>query len=192
MRKKMEHTVSSNILKRQFQQIVPFKAFCTDITYLRFLGGFVYVSVVKDVASGEAVAWNVSLYMDMVLVIETIKNLPQELCKDALIHSDQGFQYTSSSYIEILRELGMIQSMSEKGKCLDNAPIESFFGHMKDELDYKSCKTFEDLRLRIEEYMRYYNYERKQWTRNKMTPVEYRNHLLSEEPGFGVSKVSTF
>lgn len=192
MRKKMEHSVFPNILQRRFHEIIPWRVFCTDITYIRFLKGFVYVSVIKDIASGEVVAWNVSLCIDTILVVETIKKLSQELCKDSLIHSDQGFQYTSPSYIEIVKELGMIQSMSEKGKCLDNAPIESFWGHMKDELDYKSCKTLEDIRLRIDEYMRYYNYERKQWTRNKMTPVEYRNYLLSEKPGFGVSKVSTF
>ena len=73
----------------------------------------------------------------------------------------------------------MVQSMSGRGSCIDNAPIESFFGHMKDELDYQSCTSFEELRLRIEEYMRYYNCERKQWARQKMTPVEYRNHLLA-------------
>ena len=74
----------------------------------------------------------------------------------------------------------MVQSMSDKGSCIDNAPIESFFGHMKDELDYKSCATFKELLLAIEEYMRYYNYERKQWTRKKMAPIEYRNHLLTQ------------
>jgi len=74
----------------------------------------------------------------------------------------------------------MIQSMSGKGSCIDNAPIESFFGHMKDELDYKSCNSYDELRLKIEEYMRYYNYERKQWTRKKMTPVESRNYLLAQ------------
>ncbi len=73
--------------------------------------------------------------------------------------------------------------MSRKGKCIDNAPIESFFGHMKDELDYNSCQSFEQLRLAIDEYMRYYNHERKQWTRNKMTPVAYRDHLLTKVEG---------
>ncbi len=69
--------------------------------------------------------------------------------------------------------------MSRKGNCLDNAPMESFFGHFKDEVDYKSCKTFEELKLKISEYMDYYNNERKQWTLKKMTPVEYRTHLLA-------------
>lgn len=83
----------------------------------------------------------------------------------------------------MVKELKMIQSMSGKGDCIDNAPIESFFGHLKDELDYQSCISFDDLRLAINEYMTYYNYERKQWTRNKMTPVQYRNHLLARDAG---------
>jgi len=77
----------------------------------------------------------------------------------------------------------MNQSMSRKANCIDNAPIESFFGHMKDELDYKSCRSFSELFLKIEKYMKYYNYERKQWTRNRMAPVEYREYLLSQGHG---------
>jgi len=72
----------------------------------------------------------------------------------------------------------MVQSMSRKGNCIDNSPMESFFGHFKDDVDYKDCKTFEELNLLIEKYMQYYNYERYQWNLKKMTPVQYRNHLL--------------
>lgn len=101
------------------------------------------------------------------------------LFENIMIHSDQGFHYTNPLYIKQIKELGMVQSMSRKGNCIDNAPIESFFGHLKDEIDYKSCKTFEQLHSLIEEYMGYYNNERQQWELKKMTPVEYRNHLLS-------------
>jgi len=183
MKKRLEHRIFPNKLQREFNQIIPFKVFCTDITYIPFLQGFVYVSVIKDIASGEVVAWNASLYLDMNLVTETIRCIPSSLCENVMIHSDQGFHYTNPSFIEIVKELKMIQSMSGKGSCIDNAPIESFFGHMKDELDYKSCTSFEGLRLAIEEYMRYYNYERKQWTRNKMAPIEYRDHLLAQSQG---------
>jgi transposase InsO family protein len=175
----MKHRIFPNKLEREFHQIVPFKVFCTDITYIPFQKGFVYLSVIKDIASGEVVAWNLSLYLEMTLVIDTIKNLRLDSYEDIMIHSDQGSHYTNPTYIEIVKDLKMIQSMSGKGKCIDNAPIESFFGHMKDELDYKACRSFEELHLAIEEYMRYYNYERKQWTRKRMTPVEYRNHLLA-------------
>jgi putative transposase len=179
MKKSMEHRIFPNKLQREFHQVVPFKVFCTDITYIPFESRFAYLSVIKDVASGEVVGWNLSLYLEITLVTETIKSMRLDSYEDILIHSDQGFHYTNPRYIELVNELKMIQSMSAKGKCIDNAPIESFFGHMKDELDYQSCKTFEELRLAIDEYMRYYNYERKQWSRKKMSPVEYRNHLLS-------------
>lgn len=179
MKKNLEHRIFPNKLQREFHQIVPFKVFCTDITYIPFCSRFVYLSVIKDIASGEVVAWNMSLYLEMTLVTNTIKNMRLESYENIMIHSDQGFHYTNPSYIDMVRELKMVQSMSAKGKCIDNAPIESFFGHMKDELDYKYCKSFEELRFTIEEYMRYYNHERKQWTHKKMTPVEYRNHLLA-------------
>ena len=98
-----------------------------------------------------------------------------------MIHSDQGFHYTNPEYISTVAELGMIQSMSRKGNCIDNAPMESFFGHLKDEVDYQDCRTFAELDLRVEEYVKYYNQERKQWELKKMTPVAYRNHLLTRQ-----------
>ena len=179
MKKTMEHRIFPNKLKREFFQLIPYRVFCTDITYMRFSGSFVYLSVVKDIASGEVIAWYLSMTLEMTLVTETLNAIKPETCENVMIHSDQGFHYTNPSYIEIVNGLKMDQSMSGKGNCIDNAPIESFFGHMKDELDYRSCKSFEELRLKVDEYMRYYNHERKQWTRNKMTPVEYRNHLLT-------------
>lgn len=180
MKRRLKHRIFSNKLDRQFHQIIPFKTFCTDITYIPLLERFVYLSVVKDIASGEVLAWNASAHLDLPLVLETIRNMPQYLSHNAMIHSDQGFHYTNPSYIKIVNETGMIQSMSGKGSCIDNAPIESFFGHMKDELEYRSCKSFNELYLKIREYMRYYNYKRKQWTKRKMTPVEYRNYLLNQ------------
>jgi putative transposase len=180
MKKSLEHRVFPNILQREFNQPIPFKVFCTDITYIPFESKFVYLSVVKDIASGEVISWKLSRGLDMQFVINTISNMEQFNCDGAIIHSDQGFHYTNPAYIKAVSNLGMIQSMSAKGKCIDNSPIESFFGHMKDELDYKSCQTFTELCLKIDEYMRYYNNERKQWARNKMTPVEYRNHLSNQ------------
>jgi transposase InsO family protein len=88
--------------------------------------------------------------------------------------------YTNHAYRDLIKSRSMIPSMSARGVCLDNAPIESFFGHLKDEIVYdKKNATYNELRLIIDEYMRYYNYERKQWTRNRMTPVAYREYLLA-------------
>ena len=178
-KKNLAHRTFPNQLQRQFKQTVPFKFLCTDITYIPFRDKFTYLSVVKDIASGEVVAWNLSLYLDMALVTDTVKKMSLKSYDNTMIHSDQGFHYTSLSYINILKEYNIIQSMSAKGKCIDNAPIESFFGHLKDELDYRSCQTYDELYCKIDKYMAYYNNERKQWSRNRMAPAEYRKYLLA-------------
>lgn len=182
MKKTLEHRTFENKLNRKFTQNVPLRTFCTDITYIPFNHRFAYLSVVKDIASGEIMAWNLARHLEMGLVINTMEKLEKNdhglSLEEILIHSDQGFHYTNPAYIQKIKKLKMIQSMSRKGNCIDNAPIESFFGHLKDEVDYKSCKTFEELYSLIEEYMRYYNNQRQQWELKKMTPVDYRNHLL--------------
>jgi transposase InsO family protein len=177
MKKTAEHRTFENQLDRQFSQTIPHRVFCTDITYIPFNNRFAYLSVIKDIATGEIVAWFLLPYITMELVLKTIEQMKPY--QSALIHSDQGFHYTNPEYIAKVNALEMIQSMSGKGNCIDNAPVESFFGHLKDDVDYKNCKTFEEMRLLIENYIRYYNHDRAQWSRNKMTPVEYRDHLLA-------------
>ncbi|MCW1930112.1 MAG: IS3 family transposase [Candidatus Kerfeldbacteria bacterium] len=189
MKKRLEHRIFPNKLQRMFDQSAPYTVFCTDITYIPFQSVFAYLSVVKDIASGEVVAWHLSRGLEEDLVLQTLTQMPQ-VHEDALIHSDQGFHYTNPQYIAAVEALGIVQSMSGKGSCIDNAPIESFFGHLKDELDYQSCTSFEELRSRIDEYMRYYNCERKQWTHNKMSPIQYREHLLTKSSvGVGFQSV---
>jgi len=118
----------------------------------------------------------------MDIALRTIENLKQNQIipsfNGVLIHSDQGSHYTNPDYSRMVKKLHMVQSMSRKGKCIDNAPMESFFGHFKDDIDYKDCRTFEDVRVAIAKYIEYYNNDRQQWNLKKMTPVEYRNHLL--------------
>ena len=184
MKKSMESRTFENQLERVFEQNTPSKVFCTDITYIPFNHRFAYLSAVKDIATREIVAWNLAGHLEMGLVIDTIERPEQNggALKEAMIHSDQGFHCTNPRYIQRIQELKMVQSMSRKGNCIDNAPIESFFGHFKDDVDCKDCKTFEELYSLIEEYMEYYNNGRRQWELKKMTPVEYRNHLLGCAP----------
>jgi len=185
MKKTLEHRVCENLLDRNFFQTFPYTVFCTDITYIYLNHRFVYLSVIKDIATGEIVGWNLSRNITMELVLDTLTHMRNNLSylslKDIMIHSDQGFHYTNPRYQEKVRSFEMMQSMSRKGNCIDNAPIESFFGHFKDDIEYKECKTFEDLYLIIEQYMKYYNHERQQWGLKKMTPVKYRDHLLGQE-----------
>jgi len=182
MKKTNEHKIFENKLNRDFKQNTPFKVFCTDITYLPYNGRIAYLSVIKDISSREIISWNMSQHLEMDIVMNTLekmKNNPAILSlENILFHSDQGFQYTNPLYINSVKEMNMIQSMSRKGNCIDNAPMESFFGHFKDDVDYKNCKTYEELKTLVDEYMNYYNNERYQWGIQKMTPVEYRNHLL--------------
>jgi len=182
MKKTKEHRTFENILDRNFNQATPFRAFGTDITYLPFNHRMAYLSAVKDFASGEIVAWDVSQHIEMDIVLNTVNNMKQNKnissFTNILIHSDQGAHYTSPQYINMIKELNMVQSMSRKGNCIDNAPTESFFGHFKDDVDYADCKSFEELKEVIRNYIHYYNNERQQWNLKKMTPVEYRNHLI--------------
>lgn len=182
MKKTEEHKTFENKLNRNFKQTEPFKVFSTDITYLPYNGKIAYLSAVKDLASKEAVAWNLSQHLQMDIVLDTLKKIEENpeisASDEIMIHSDQGFHYTNPQYADRVKGMGMVQSMSRKGNCIDNAPIESFFGHFKDDVEYKDCKTFEELKIKVDEYMNEYNNERHQWGIQKMTPVEYRNHLL--------------
>lgn len=179
-----EHRTFPNILNRQFDQQIPYKTYCTDITYLYYgKGRRAYLSVLLDLASGEVVEYYVSprITMDLSLGLlsKIVKSRGIHFLEGSLIHSDQGGHYTHPEYSKSLRRMKVTQSMSRKGNCLDNAPVESFFGHMKDELDLWKYRTLEGLTEMIDEYMFEYNNFRFQWTKGKMAPVEYRNHLLS-------------
>lgn len=165
--------IADNILNRQFRLNIANRAYSTDVTYLITKNNRYYLSVIKDLCTKEIVAYNVSDKHDLALILETLEQMPKQ--NNAIMHSDRGGLYTSFQYIQKLKELNLIRSMSRSGNCLDNAPIESFFGHLKDEIEYKKCKTLDEIRAKIDEYMYYYNNNRYQWGLNKMTPLEYKN-----------------
>ena len=178
-----EHRVVPNKLNRQFKQNVPGKVLLTDITYMPYGNGKIaYLSTIKDSSTNEILSHYLSQSLAIEIVTRTIDKLVQfksfKLHKDAFIHSDQGSHYTSPIFQKLLKKNNLDQSMSRRGNCWDNAPQESFFGHMKDEIDYKSCNTFEELQLLIDEYIDYYNNFRYQWNLKKLTPIQFRNQLL--------------
>lgn len=178
-----EHTTLPNQLNRQFKQNVPGKVLLTDITYLFYgKGKKAYLSTVKDSSTNEILAYHVSDRITLDIATDTLfklkNNRQVKLAKDAFIHSDQGFHYTSPIFQRLVQKCGLGQSMSRRGNCWDNAPQESFFGHFKDEAAIKPCETLEQLKREIKSYMTYYNHYRYQWNLKKMTPVQYRNHLL--------------
>lgn len=172
-----EHSVAENLLKRDFVPLTKRTLFSTDITELHYLGGKkAFLSAIKDLATNEIVHYTVGPRPTIDIVTQnlegTFKKFPSEIRKKMIIHSDQGFQYTGLAYRSKLAKLGIRQSMSRKGNCLDNAPIESFFGHLKDEVGYRSCKNFGEVKRMIEKYMNYYNNERPQWVLKQKTPAE--------------------
>jgi transposase InsO family protein len=173
-----EHRSFRNILNRNFSWKTPFTQLWTDISYLYYNGTKSYISILKDMVSWEVVSHKVSNNLWLDFVIETIKNASHKLKNWSIIQSDQWWHYTHPTYSNKLKELWVIQSMSRKWNCLDNAPTESFFWHMKDEINLENIHSFQELEIYINNYIFHYNYNRPQWNRKKMTPVQYRNHLL--------------
>ena len=178
-----EHRIIPNLLERNFTQGQPRKVLLTDITYLPGKNGFMgYLSTILDGETKEILAYSVSDRIKLDIALETVNDLmtkhSHSLPEDCLIHSDQGSHYTSPTFQKLVMECGIAQSMSRRGNCWDNAPQESWFGHLKDEIHYHDCESLAELKLIIDEYIHYYNRERAQWHLKKLTPVQYRNQLL--------------
>ena len=118
-----------------------------------------------------------NLRVDFVIrtVEELIRKHKAMLDNTTIVHSDQGCHYTSHAFIEKLREADFVQSMSRKGMCWDNAPQESFFGHMKDDIrnEIDKCQLFEDVQAIVDDWIDYYNNDRYQWDLLKLSPKEY-------------------
>ena len=176
--------VAPNVVARQFRQ-APRKVLLTDITYLFFKNGRCYLSTILDACTHEVLAYRASLSLRVDFVLDTVDQLILEhgcsLDDAAVIHSDQGCHYTSYAFIQKLKDAAFVQSMSRRGNCWDNAPQESFFGHMKDEIAavIADCPTFDDVSARLDDWMDYYNNDRGQWDLLKLTPREYYRYALT-------------
>jgi putative transposase len=172
--------IPENIINRQFSVMTPYRFAGTDVTYLWIpkQQRFAYLANVRDMATSEYLGWDVSYMNDQVLADGAV--LDMEKHTNLIVHSDRGGTYTSAHFQNaILKANGITPSMSRKGNCIDNAPTESGHGHLKDWLELEHCTTLEDIRAEVSRVIHYFNEERPQWHRKKMTPVEYRNHLLS-------------
>ncbi|MCE2211622.1 IS3 family transposase [Streptococcus thermophilus] len=169
-------------VNRNFTATAPNQKWCTDVTFLKY--GFsciAYLSAIKDLYDGSIVAYVVGQFNDNELVLETLRKA-QKANPNAtpLIHSDRGSQYTSKDYYRLTTQYQMTRSMSRVGKCIDNAPIESFFGHFKTECyDLKKYKTFEELVSDIDAYIYFYNHQRFQERNNGLAPLEMRNKAVA-------------
>ncbi len=168
---------------RDFQTTGCNEKWTTDITEFHIAAGKVYLSPIMDMHNREIISYNISTRPDFRqiegMLEQALAKYPD--LKGLVFHSDQGWQYQMWSYHKILKEHGIIQSMSRKGNCLDNAPMENFFGRMKNEMFYGheyEFETIEQLTKEIEEYIHYYNHERIQIKLKGLTPVQYRYQSL--------------
>jgi transposase InsO family protein len=181
--------VAPNLLNREFRAHGARKVLLTDITYIPRKSGEVqkysYLSVIMDAFTREVLAYVLSISLEVDFVLETVSllmaNHGSELQTDALIHSDQGCHYTSHKFQEIISNAALRQSMSRKANCWDNAPQESLFGHMKDEIHIHSYDNHKDILQKVDDWMDYYNRERYQWSLAKLSPVEFYRYLTTGE-----------
>lgn len=183
--------VAQNLVNREFEKHGPGKIILTDITYLFYNHGkCIYLSVMKDAYTKQVLAHaqSVSLKVDFVLVtvILLMEKHGDILAENPWVHSDQGGHYTSVRFLQLLKDSELTRSMSRKANCWDNAPQESFFGHMKDEIDLSGCKTPGDVRIVIDDYMDYYNSDRYQEHLGGLSPNEFANYLKT---GFNPLKI---
>jgi len=183
------HHIHDDHVKRNFKSGRPFAVLLTDITYFRFgkrnKRGF--LSAIKDSQTGEIVSRAASTSLKMDFVIETLDNLTKhplfDESNDMIVHSDQGSHYASNDFRDFLKLYGITQSMSRRGNCWDNAPMESFFGTYKDHVDLSDCETIEESLKKIDHFLDYYNNYKPQRTLDRLSPIQYRNILITKQKG---------
>lgn len=175
--------VADNLLNREFEDHGPRKVLLTDITYIPYHDTRCYLSTILDAYTKQILSYVLSNSLEVDFVLKTINQLVENhdvsLDCETLIHSDQGSHYTSLKFIQIVKDSGLRQSMSRRGNCWDNAPQESFFGHMKDEVDLSGCGCFSDVCSVIDDWMDYYNNERYQWDLAKLSPNEFYDYCIT-------------
>jgi len=175
--------IAPNLIDRQFDIKRPNTVWLADITYVGTAEGWLYVAAVKDMATCEIVGWSMdtslhSVLAERALLMAIQRHRPP---KGLIQHSDRGVQYASGPYRKILADHKLVASMSRKGNCLDNAPMESFFGSLKNELVHRArFKTRDEARRAIFEYIEvWYNRQRRHSSLGYVTPEQARRNFAS-------------
>ena len=170
-----------NLWKQDFHSARPNQKWATDISYIQTMQGVLYLSIIRDLYDNSIVAYKTGTQQTVNLVLDTIRaaKRKEKVTAELQLHSDQGFQYTSQAYFKLTKAYHITPSMSSKGNPYDNAMAENFFSILKTECIYRvKLKTFEEARLLIGEYIRFYNNERIQ-TKTKLTPLEKRSQFTA-------------
>ena len=170
--------IAPNRLERDFTATKPNQKWVTDVTEFKAKdGNKVYLSPILDLFNNEIVSYTLSYSPNWAQVEKMLKLAVKRLDKTSgsILHSDQGWQYQMAAYRQILAEHGIIQSMSRKGNCLDNAAMESFFGRLKTECFYgREFNTREEIVNAVRDYLDYYNHRRIQLKLKGLSPIQYR------------------
>lgn len=182
----IEAAIAPDLVKREFETRGPRAVLLTDITYIISSNTpRCYMSTIIDACTKELLAWTLSDNLRLDFVIEMMDNLVRDhgssLSAATVVHSDQGSHYRSVKFSTLVKDLELQQSMSRRANCWDNAPQESFFGHMKDEIDISWCTSFEDVYSVVSAWADYYNNDRYQWDLAKLSPKEYYEYLKTGE-----------
>ena len=169
--------IAANVLERDFTAKAPNRKWATDVTEFKIGDRKAYLSPILDMYNGEIISYTISDSPDLRMVMNMVnsairKAKPQE---GLVLHSDQGWHYQHTQYQMALKRNGIIQSMSRKGNCLDNAMMENFFGIMKSELLYlQEFKDMEHFKKELKKYICYYNNDRIKLRLKGKSPVQYR------------------
>ncbi len=169
--------IAPNVLNRDFHASRPNQKWATDVTQVNIKGDRLYLSPILDLFNGEIVSYTISRTPDLRMATRMLDKAfrVRGNLNGLILHSDQGWHYQHLRYQTLLKENGIIQSMSRKGNCLDNAMMENFFGLMKNELlylhDWNSVNEFENALM---DYINYYNNDRIKLRLNGKSPVQYR------------------
>lgn len=165
-----------NILGCDFKSDRPLSKLSTDVSYIKCLDGTMYLSAVKDLYNNEILSFSISKKNDLDLVMETYKKIPIAQDNDAIIHSDQGSVYLAYKSIKEIESKGYKRSMSKRGCCWQNSPIENWFSQLKEEMLRNGEKpTMNNASEKIEKYVLWYNTERIQKDLGYLSPVQYKN-----------------
>ena len=180
---RLQATIAPNVLERQFQAPKPNCRWVADFTYLWTGEGWLYVAVVLDLYSRYAVGWSMQTQMTAELVTNALMMaIWRRGPKEALVHhSDQGSQYTSEQFQDLLAQHGIICSMSRRGDCWDNAAMESFFSTLKIErTNRKAYRTRDEAKADVFDYIeRFYNPRRRHSTLGYLSPMEFEKQTVS-------------
>jgi len=171
-----------NILNRNFNAFKPCVKWVTDVTEISLFGQKLYFAPILDLYNGEIISYNISARPTFNQITDMLDKAFERLPDNTglILHSDQGWQYQLKKYQRRLQKKGIIQSMSRKGNCLDNAVMENFFGILKSELLY--LQKFDSAEHFIDElhnYIYYYNHHRIKAKLKGLSPVEYRTQSFN-------------